>query len=217
MRHPVTFWCSFSVAIAGLAAAQVPMEQEPHHHFAFKNETLKVFQPVIMPGETTLEHLHSLDEVTVCISGSAMRSHNPGADWSIPGRACTPGQVSVTEYAGKPASHTVQNVGDGVFRLVVVDNLREKDWSTNQPLSAAATRLARETRAFQILEVNLNHGSSETSHVHSRPTILVLVSGEVTSGRKRLRQPGQWLLISKGEPHRLSSQRGARLIEIEVR
>ena len=122
MRHLVTFWCSFSVAIAGVAAAQVPMEQEPHHHFAFENETLKVFQPVIMPGETTLEHLHSHDEVTVCISGSTMRSHSPGVDWSSPGRACTPGPVSVTEYAGKPAGHTVQNVGHGVFLLVVVDN-----------------------------------------------------------------------------------------------
>ena len=216
MRH-LTFWYVFSVALLGVAVAQVPMEQEPHHHFAFKNETLKVFQPVIMPGETTLEHLHTHDEVTVCISGSAMQSHSPGVDWSSPGRACTPGQVSVTEYGGKPASHTVRNVGHEVFHLVVVDSLRERNWSTNQPLSAAATRLARETRAFQILAVNLDHGSRGTSHVHSRPTILVLVSGKATTGRKRLRKPGQWLLISKGEPHRLSSERGAQLIEIEVR
>jgi quercetin dioxygenase-like cupin family protein len=217
MRGFVTFWCSFSVAVAGIAAAQVPMEREPHHHLVFKNEALSVFRPNIAPGETTLEHLHSHDEVTVCISGSSMRSHSPGADWSNPGRVCTPGQVSVTEYAGKPASHAVQNVGGGVFDLVVVDNLRERDWSTYQPVSAAATTLARETRAFQIFEIKLDRGARGTSHVHRRPAILVLVSGEVTDGKKRLSQPGQWLLISEGEPHRLSSPRDAQLIEIEVR
>jgi quercetin dioxygenase-like cupin family protein len=214
MWRLVTFYCSFAVTAA---AGQVPMEQESLHHLVFENQSLEVLQPVIMPGETTAEHLHSYDEVNICIGGSTMRVHSPGADGSSLVPACTPGQAGVIEYAGRPASHTVQNVGQGVFRLLVVNNLRERDWSTNEPLSAAATKLVRETRAFQIFEVDLDRGSSGTSHVHSRPTIVVLVSGEATAGRKRLRKPGQWLLISEGEPHRLVSERGAHLIEIEVR
>jgi quercetin dioxygenase-like cupin family protein len=217
MLAPLALWCGFAVAIAGVAVAQVPMEQEPHHHLAFKNGTLSVFEPSIPPGETTLEHLHPDDDATVCISGSNMRSQHPGADWSNPGQACNPGQINVSEYAGKPSSHTVQNVGSGVFHLVAVENMRESGWSTNLPLSAAATVLAKETRAFQIYEVKLDKNSRGTSHVHSRPTILVLVSGEVTAGKKRLDQPGQWLLISEGKPHALTTQCEAKLVEIEVR
>jgi len=213
----MAFWCSFVVAIAGVAVAQVPMEQEPHHHLVLKNGALSVFEPSIPPGETTLEHLHPNDDATVCISGSNMRTQRPGADWSNPGEACTPGQISVSEYAGKPSSHTVQNVGSGVFHLVAVENMRESGWSTNRSLSAAATVLAKETRAFQIYEVRLDKNSQGTSHIHRRPTILVLISGEVTAEAKRLDQPGQWLLISEGKPHALATQREATLVEIEVR
>jgi quercetin dioxygenase-like cupin family protein len=222
MLRLLTLWCGFSVAMAGIASAQAPpaavqMDQEPHHHLVFQNEALKVFLPVIKPGETTLEHLHSYDEATVCISGSTLRTRSAGGDWSNPGRACPPGQVGVSEYAGKPASHTVQNAGDGVFHLVVVDNIRQKDWSTDPPMSAVATTLARETRAFQIFNVKLDRGSAGTTHVHSRPTIVVLVSGEAASGKKRLRQPGDWVLISAGKTHRLSAPHGAQLVEIEAR
>jgi hypothetical protein len=217
MHGASAFWCGFAVTIAGNALAQVPMEQEPHHHLVFKNEALSVFEPNIPPGGMTLEHLHPDDDATVCISGSNMRSRRPGADWSNPGQACSPGQINVTEYAGNPSSHTVQNVGSGVFHLVAVENRRESGWSTNLPLSAAATLVAKETRAFQIYEVTLDRNSGGTSHIHSRPTVLILVSGEVTAGKRRLDQPGQWLLISDGKPHGLSTRRQAKVVEIEVR
>jgi quercetin dioxygenase-like cupin family protein len=214
MRRFVTLVCSLAVVFG---QAPVTMDQEPHHHLVFQNEALKIFQPLIQPGETTLEHMHTYDEVTVCLSGSTMRTHAPGADWSNPGRACTPGQASVSEYAGKPSSHTVQNAGSGTFRLFVVDNLRQSDWSKNPPVSGVATTLARETRSFQIFEVKLDRDSTSTTHVHSRPAVVVLLSGEVTDGKKQLREPGQWVLIPEGESHRISSERAAQLIEIELR
>jgi quercetin dioxygenase-like cupin family protein len=193
------------------------MEQEPHHHLIFKNGALSVFEPNIPPGETTLEHLHPYDDATVCITGSNMRSQHAGADWSNPGQACNPGQINVSEYSGNPSSHTVQNVGSNVFQLVAVENLRESGWSTDLSLSAAATVLVKETRAFQIYEVKLDKNSRGISHVHSRPTVLVLISGEVTAGKTRLDEPGRWVLISEGKRHGLSTRREARIIEIEVR
>jgi hypothetical protein len=222
MRRPAGWWCACAVAIASVATGQVPtapvpMSEEPHHHLVFENDALRIFQPRISAGETTLEHLHSHDDLTVCISGSGMRSHGPGTDWSRVGQPCTPGQVSVTEYAGKPSSHTVQNAGTGVFQLVAIDNLRESGWSTNPALSAAATRLTKETRAFQVYEVRLEGNARETTHVHSRPTVVVLVLGEVTAGDKALRQPGAWALIPALEAHKLSTRGEARVVEVEVR
>jgi quercetin dioxygenase-like cupin family protein len=199
------------------ASAQVPMEKEPRHHVVFENEALRVVEPSIPAGDTTLEHLHVHDDTTVCISGSHMRARRSGADWSPVGEPCRPGQINVTEYAGKPASHTVQNTGAGVFHLVVVENLREAGWSTNPPLSAVATALAKETRAFEIYEVRLDNSSRETSHVHNKPTIVVLVSGDVTAGKQQLGQPGRWVLIPADQPHRLSTKSEAKIVEIEVR
>ena len=39
------------------AIAQVPVQQEPRHHLAFENEWLRVLEPQIPAGDTTLEHL----------------------------------------------------------------------------------------------------------------------------------------------------------------
>ena len=101
--------------------------------------------------------------------------------------------------------------------MVVVENLREGGWSTNPPLSAVATALVKETRAFEIYEVRLDNSSRETSHVHNKPTIVVLVSGDVTAGKQQLGQPGRWVLIPADEPHRLSTKSESKIVEIEVR
>jgi len=154
------------LTIAGIAMAQVPMEQEPHHHLVFENAVLRVLEPTIKPGETTLEHLHSHDSASVCISGSHMRSQRPGTNWTDPGQACNLGDVNVTEYTGKPSSHTVQNAGTEVFRLLDVENMTESGWSTDLPLPAEATVLVKETRAFQIFEIKLDRKVS-------RPAIFI--------------------------------------------
>jgi quercetin dioxygenase-like cupin family protein len=193
------------------------MEKEPHHHLLFEDEVLSVLEPGIPAGDTTLEHLHAHDDASVCISGSNMRSRKHGADWSDVGKPCILGQISVGEYAGMPLSHTIQNTGPGVFHLIVVENMRESGWSTDSPAPSAATVLAKETRAFLIYEVGLDNGSRQTSHVHKKPTIVILVSGNVTTGKQNLGQPGQWVLIPAGEPYKLSTLSEAKIVEIEVR
>jgi quercetin dioxygenase-like cupin family protein len=216
----LTSWalrCSLLLVIVGVAAGQVQMAEEPHHHLAFRNEALSIFQPKIAPGETTLEHLHSHDEVTVCISGSNMRSRPHDGDWGKPGQPCAPGQVSVSEYAGKQSSHTVQNAGSGVFQLVVVDSLRDQGWPENRLLSAETPKPTRETRAFEIFDLRLDKNASTGTHVHSGPSVLVLVSGEASAGKRRLRRPGEWVLLPAGKPHNVSIRNDTRLIEIEVR
>ena len=215
------FWVSWLGAV-GIAAGQAPvapvrMAEEPHHHLVFENETVRIFQPRIPSGESTLEHLHTEDDLTICISGSSMRTHGPGADWGRAGQPCTPGQVSVGEYAGKRSSHVVQNAGSGTFQLVAIDNVKESGWSTNPPLAAPATTVIRETRAFQAYDVRLDAHTRETTHLHTRPTVVVLISGEVRTADKTLRQPGDWALIPAQAPHVLSTPGQAQVVEVELR
>ena len=101
-------------------------------------------------------------------------------------------------------------------------------------MTALATRLATEARSFRIYDVRLVTTASQTSHTHAVPTVAVLINGIVLSegpdaqakalapapvGLKRLDQPGQWVLVPRGETHtvvRLGTN-DARLVEIEVR
>ena len=202
--------------LSGLIAAQVPLEQEPRHHLEFANEWLRIFSPQIPPGDTTLEHLHTHDEATVCIQGSETRAKQPGAEWSNPGQACVPGQAGVAQYTGKPGAHTVQNTGSGVFHLVFVENMRESGWKNNETLTVAGMKMTRENRSFKIYETELSNASG-VAHSHEVPTVVILVSGEAMAGDQRLDQPGRWVYIPAGEKHHITAQRQARLVEIEVR
>jgi hypothetical protein len=209
-----------AAATSFLAAAQVPpaappvvpLELEPRHHLLFANEALRVISPQIPAGDTTLEHLHTHDDTSICIHGSSMRNKPSGGEWGNAGMVCTPGAIGMTEYTGKPRSHTVQNMGQSTYHLLLVENLRDSGWTTNAALEVAGLKVLRENRSFRVYDAD-----HPEKHSHPTPAVVVLVSGEAMAGEKHLDQPGQWALIPAGRSHQVAPQGAARIIEIEVR
>ena len=137
----------------------------------------------------------------------------PGGEWSNPGGVCVPGTPGMTEYTGKPRSHTVQNVGTGEYHLTLVENLRNSGWTSYDALSVAGLKMIRENRAFRIYEVH----AGGPVHTHQVPTVAIVVTGEAIAGDKRLDKPGQSAFIPAGKDHRIVAQGEARVFEIEVR
>ena len=229
-----------AVAVAAVltaaAAAQVPLENEPHHRVVFQNSELRVLDVRVASGEATLDHRHDYDIVTVSMGqGTRTRTQAPGEPWSDVRPVRPLGDATVAEYAGKPASHRIENVGDTPYQLFAVENRRASGWPpAPAPLSALATTMTADARAFRIYDVRLAGAAPQSSHTHAVPTIAVLISGIVMSegpdsqakanapapvGLKRLDQSGQWVLVPRGDSHalvRLGTQ-DARLIEIEIR
>ncbi|HUI82409.1 MAG TPA: hypothetical protein VLY24_31010 [Bryobacteraceae bacterium] len=197
------------------AFAQVPVEQEPRHHLAFENEALRVLEPRIPAGDTTLEHLHDYDDATICIHGSSVRAKPPGGEWSNPGAVCMPGRVGVTEYTGNPRAHTVQNVGTGEYHLTLVENLRPSGWTNYEPVAVMGLNVVKESRSFRIYDAQLSD-SSIPAHSHKVPTVVIVVSGAVTAGQT-LDQPGQSVFIAAGKDHEIVAYGHAHVVEIEVR
>jgi len=210
----VTLWMATFVGV--FVHAQVPVEQEPRHHLAFENEFLKILEPQIPAGDTTLEHLHTHDDATVCIHGSQVRAKPPGGDWSNPGAVCAPGTAGLTEYKGKARAHTVQNVGSGEYHLTLVENLHSGEWTNYEPVTAAGLKVVRENRAFRIYDVQTS-GDGVQQHSHKVPVVVVAVSGNVVAGDKRMDRAGQAVVIPAGKEHSVSSKDDARVVEIEVR
>lgn len=198
------------------ASAQVPVEQEPRHHLAFENEFLIVLEPQIPAGDTTLEHLHAHDDATVCIHGSSVRAKQPGGEWSNPGGACAPGTVGFTEYSGKSRSHTVQNVGSGLYHLTLVENLRPDQWTDFEAIHVPGMKVVKENRAFRAYDVQLSDAGI-AAHAHQVSTVVIVVSGEVSAGERRLDRPGQSVFIPAGKEHQIAAKGDAHVVEIEVR
>jgi quercetin dioxygenase-like cupin family protein len=221
--------------LASLAAAQVPLSQEPRHRMAFENAQFRVIDVNVPPGDITLDHLHDFDIVTVSMnSGAVTRLQSPGKPWDQPRPSRAPGNAIIAEYVGKPASHRVENIGTIPYQLFAVENRRNGGWSTGAPLSAAATTLSTESRAFRVYDVRLGRDRSQTSHVHAVPTVAVLIGGKAMSegsegkaganpsapvGLKQLDRPGQWVFIPEGESHHLVGlgTGDVQIVEVEIR
>jgi quercetin dioxygenase-like cupin family protein len=215
-------------------AAQVPVTNEPHHRTVFQNADFRVLDVRVDPGDSTADHRHDHDIVTVSMNaGTPTRLTTGGQTQNRPPRPLA--DATVAEYTGKPGSHKIDNVGSAPYQLFGVENLRDaKSWSPTPPVSALATTLATDGRALRIYDVRLATPTSQTTHTHAVPTVAVLINGIVMSegpdaqakalapapvGLKRLDSPGQWVLVPRGETHtvvRLGNV-DARLLEIEVR
>ena len=223
------------VLATAAAAAQVPLREDPHHRVTFENKAFRILDVNIPSGVTSTDHRHDFDIATISISPTGTETRvQTGQTWGPPRKPRPLGDASVTEYTGKASSHKVENTGKTPYQLFAVENLKTSGWSTAAPAKGLATKLATESRAFRIYDVQLGRDTAQTSHTHAVPTIAVLIGGNVLSdapdakakdnapapvGLKQLTQPGQWLLIPAGDTHHLVrlSTADARVVEIEVR
>jgi hypothetical protein len=105
----------------GTAADPVSVEQEPHHHVIFENQYVCVLDVVLNPGETTLFHRHSLDNVAIQLSDATIKRQFPGEDW-----ATSPAKEGTVSFIGgtkSPYIHRISNTGTTVFHVLDVEVL----------------------------------------------------------------------------------------------
>ena len=233
MRATQVFGVSLFVLTASVAA-QVSVNNEPHHRTVYENADFRILDVRVEPGQSTADHRHDHDIATVSMNaGTPTRITTGGQAQNRPPRPLA--DATVTEYTGKAASHKLDNLGAAPYQLFAVENLHDqKAWSTAPAVSALATTLTTDGRALRIYDVKLATPTSQTTHTHAVPTVAVLINGIIMSegpdaqakalapapvGLKRLDAPGQWVLVPRGETHtvvRLGNV-DARLLEIEVR
>jgi quercetin dioxygenase-like cupin family protein len=230
---PSSWTAVLLLAVAAGVSAQVPLSQEPRHHVVFENKLFRVLNVDVPPGDTTLDHRHDRDLVTVSVTnGTETRIQPTGQAWQTrPPRPL--GDVVINDYEGKPQSHRLETTGKTAYQLFAVEHVGGTR-STGPALKAEGTKMTAESRSFRVFDVQLGRERSQTTHTHAVPTIALLLDGKVMSegpdthakenapaavGLKQLDRPGQWVLVPAGDTHHLVrlASADARIIEIEVR
>jgi hypothetical protein len=105
----------------GTATDPVAVEQEPHHRVVFENQYVRVLDVVLHPGETTLFHKHSLDNVPIQLSDATVKRQFPGEDWAA--SPAKEGSVGFVGGSKSPYTHRISNTGTTVFHVVDVEIL----------------------------------------------------------------------------------------------
>jgi quercetin dioxygenase-like cupin family protein len=105
----------------GTAEDPVPVEQEPHHRVIFENQYVRVLDVVLKPGDTTLFHRHSIDNIPIILTGADNKTQFAGKDW-VPTPA-TAKSVGFIPGAAKPYVHRISNQGKTEYHVIDVEVL----------------------------------------------------------------------------------------------
>jgi hypothetical protein len=137
MRISLCLRASVVFLLAGIAAAQqappaeVPVENEPHHHLVFENEYVRVFKVEVAPHEATLVHRHKRDYVVVTIGDAEVTNAVVGKDpkkWSF-----KDGDVTFLEASGeKSFAHKAVNESGKPFVNYTIEIKNAKSNPTEQ-------------------------------------------------------------------------------------
>jgi quercetin dioxygenase-like cupin family protein len=56
----------------------ITMDQEPHHHLTTHNDSVKVFNVVVSPGDSIVLHRHDQDTIAIAIGDQLVTVGIPG-------------------------------------------------------------------------------------------------------------------------------------------
>ncbi len=224
------YWFNVAPAIALLAffsaqeasaPAPVPVEQEPHHHLLLKNDSLLVLRVTLQPGEWSLYHTHSVDDVAVWLGHSSASQQLPNEPESAPAEQ-KPGNISLRTLRETPFTHRVHNLGPGLFDVVDVELLRRPE----HPSTGAAGPVTAENPSARVYKWTLAPDGVTPMHTHDRPYLIVAATGfnlkmTAPDGQSSTHEikPGDFHWITTKVTHTLANMGTAegQIIEIELK
>jgi quercetin dioxygenase-like cupin family protein len=98
----------------------VPVDKEPHHHFVFQNQYVRVLDVLFPAGEACLFHTHSNDNIGIPISGDKTQSQPAGGEWTDI-QDVKPGAAGFRKARGQAYTHRVRSAGKLPFHVIDVE------------------------------------------------------------------------------------------------
>jgi quercetin dioxygenase-like cupin family protein len=203
------------------APAPVPVQEEPHHHLLLKNDNLLVMRVTLQPGERSLYHVHSVDDVAVWLGSTSAAQQLPNELESAPVEQ-KPGNITLRTLRETPFTHRVHNVGKGLFDVLDVEILQRPE----HPSSAVAGPVAGENPSARVYKWTLAPGGATPMHTHERPYLIVAATGfnlkmTAPDGQSAAHeiQPGDFHWVTSKVTHSLANTGTGegQIVEIELK
>lgn len=155
---------------------------------------------------------------------AAPRAGGPGRAGGAPGGGGPPlGLSSTTSYVQQPVTHRLQNIGNGLFRALVVVNETPGDDTTSEQAAGFTAKPELSNPWFRAYRIGLSPGEKSAAHQHRAPVAVIQHSQGRGAGAGattwEFNQPGQWAFFDAGDPHAFINVGDTRLelIEVELR
>lgn len=161
---------------------EVEITSEAHHHLAFENEFVRVFQVEVPPRDSTLMHWHRHDYVFVTLGASGVSNEvkgKPPAELKL--------QDGETRFSAGGFAHIARNLAPTPFRNVTVELLQDHKARTAPPakwdedrglhvLNAGTQEILFVKDNARVSEFELQPGGVVPSHHHNGPHLVIAVT-----------------------------------------
>lgn len=173
----------FSVLAATMLAAQaaapdVEITAEPHHHLAFENQFVRVFNLEVPPHGDTLMHWHRHDYIWVTLGASAVVNAVEGKP-----PVTVKLQDGETGFSAAPFAHVARNLSGEPFRNVTIeivqnDKLRgtPAHWDEERGLdilTGGTKQILFVKDGVRVSEFELQPGGVVPLHHHAGPHLVI--------------------------------------------
>jgi len=156
------------------AQSAVPIEQEPAHRLVLQNDSIRVFDVWLPPGEDSLWHVHRHDGISVRLADATVddQPKDGQAETFRLRRGAVAYGATLTAR-----THRVRNVGETAFHNIYIELLADPNVGKDPAAAAASDRRVEfENDRVRALRRVLAPGESTAMHTHAASAVAVLVS-----------------------------------------
>jgi len=210
----------------------VPVHHEPHHRQVFQYGPVRILDMQIPPGDLSWFHTHEWPVLYMTLGQAPIRNQIPGGEWTGGTRRAgdapraepaAPRATSFTGYFERPSTHRIENVGDRLFRAMVVVNESAGNDGTSVDQAGFDSEPELTNAWFRSYRVTLAAGASTPIHEHTTPVVILQATQGKGSSNGAMsfefNEPGQWGFYDAGVEHVISNIGSSpiELLEIETR
>jgi quercetin dioxygenase-like cupin family protein len=203
----------------------VPVHQEPRHRLVLERDRSRVLDVLIVPGDTTLYHIHAQPIFYISLGFGPGEEQVYGKDWADTEAWGAGNVASNMAYAEEPRTHRVTNTGKKPSRLIGITNEGPGQDAGPDETVGLEDKPEIENRWFRSYRFTLDPGESTGQHRHSSPVLVVQVTEGgyeiVEQGKTATKgdEAGSWSWLEAGLEHQLHNQGQSKIeiVEVEVR
>jgi hypothetical protein len=165
----------------------VPVEQEPRHRIVFQNQYVRIYDALIPPGDITLFHTHSFDNVSTTVSGGKLREEIPGK--APTERVPRTGNIGFAKGTNSPYTHRLENIGTTPLRFVVAE-VHASSASPGPPAALDAVsghKLVVENDRVKVYRVSIDPKQATGFRSRTLPWLRISISQSMIS----IHEPGK--------------------------
>jgi len=170
-----------TAVLTAQSAPEVEVTAEPHHHLAFANDQVRVFNVEIAPHSETLMHLHRHDYIYVNLGAAEVVN-------AVKGKA--PVTVKLqdgdTNFLSAGFSHSARNLSTQPFRDVIIELLQDDKlrrspdhWGEDRGLEilqGGTKEILFVKDGVRVSELELQPGAIIPKHHHTGPHLAVALT-----------------------------------------